>query len=466
MAGRCDALVLFGASGDLARRKLFPALHELARSGRLPTQVVGVASSDWSDDDLRAHAREGIVTHGDAALDERAFAELAGALTYVQGDYRDESTYDRLRKALGGGVRPLLYLAIPPTLFETVVAGLARVGLNDRGRVVVEKPFGRDLASARQLNRCLLNTFDEDAVFRIDHFLGKESSLDLLVFRLGNTFLDPTWNRQYIDSVQITMAEDFGVSGRGRFYEEVGALRDVVQNHLLQIVALVAMEPPVAADARALRDERAKVLRSMRPLDPNDVMRGQYRGYRDEDGVAADSAVETFVALRAWVDSWRWADVPFYIRAGKRLATTVTEVLVEFRRPPLVFFTPADAPPPHPNHLTFRIKPGERVSVSVQIKEPGDALTSHPVELTYTYDERHEGPHEAAYARLIDDALDGDQTLFARADGVEEAWRVVAPVLERPSRLIPYEPGTWGPAEADDLIAGSGGWHCPKVDER
>lgn len=460
---RCDALVLFGATGDLAKRRLFPALQELARDGRLPARVIGVASSDWSDDQLRARAREAIEEHSPTGFDAETFRRLEDALTYVQGDYREAETFDRLRKTLNGAGQPLLYLAIPPSLFETVVQGLADVGLQDQARVVVEKPFGRDLTSSRELNRCLLSTFPEEAIFRVDHFMGKEEVLDLLVFRFANIFLAPAWNRNYIDSVQITMAEEIGVEGRGRFYEEVGALRDVVQNHLLELVTLVAMEPPVAADAQALRDEKTKVLRSMPPLDPGEVVRGQYRGYRDETGVDPGSQVETFVALRAEIDSWRWADVPFYIRAGKRLASTATEVLVEFKQPPRLFFARSDAPRPHPNHLVFRMKPGERVSLSVQIKQPGEDLVSRPVDLAYTYDVAREGIRADAYARLLDDALKGDQRLFARADAVEEAWEVIQPVLDAPGPVHTYEPGSWGPAEADSLIGRAGGWHCPDV---
>ncbi|MBW3578032.1 MAG: glucose-6-phosphate dehydrogenase [Actinobacteria bacterium] len=462
MSERCDALVLFGATGDLARKKIFPALLAIADHGRLPERVVGVASSHWDDRDLRDYARRSIDEFGPPTPDAHAVERVTSALAYVQGDYNEDHTYQRLADALAASERPLLYLAIPASLFERVVQGMADVGLNERGRVVIEKPFGRDLTSARELNRCLLQTFPEEAVHRIDHFLGKEQVLDLLVFRLANTFLAPAWSRHYVDSVQITLAEDFGVEGRGAFYEETGALRDVFQNHLLQVIALVAMEPPTSADAQALRDEKVKVLRSMPALDADKVVRGQFAGYRDEEGVAADSDVETFVALEAEIDSWRWAGVPFYVRAGKRLPVTATDVLVEFQRPPRQFFVRADSPPPHPNHLLFRLKPGERVSISVQIKEPGDQLVSRPVDLTYRYDEQREGAREDAYARLLDDAMDGEQRLFARPDAVEEAWRIVDRVLDDPPPVRPYEPGSWGPKEADELIAERGGWHCPE----
>jgi glucose-6-phosphate 1-dehydrogenase len=454
---RSDAFILFGATGDLAKRSLFPALHELERRGRLGIHVVGVARSDWTVDDLRRHAREGVEQFAPHGVDEAAMERLLRNLHFVSGDYRAADTHQRLRDEIKGAQRPLAYLAVPPSVFEDVVAGLAETGLNRGGRIIVEKPFGRDLKSAISLNRCLLQAYDERAIFRIDHFVGKEPALDLLVFRFDNVILEPLWNRHYIESVQITLAEDFGVGTRGGFYEEVGALRDVVQNHVFELAMLVGMEPPAAANATALRDEKVKFLRAMRELNPSDIVRGQYAGYRSEPGVDPRSDVDTFIALRAYIDNWRWSGVPFYMRAGKKMATTATKVLVEFCRPPTPLFRDPDAPPPHPNHFSFRISPDEGIGLTVQVKRPGDRLVSAPVKLDFAYDEQRDAVEETPYERLLDEALDGDQTLFARADAIEEAWRVVSPVLERPKPVEGYEPGTWGPPVAEDLVPG--GWH-------
>jgi glucose-6-phosphate 1-dehydrogenase len=459
---RAGALVLFGATGDLARKKLFPALYHLAAAKQLGVPVVGVAVSDWDDARLRAYATEAVQA-AEGQVDDQALKELAGGLAMVSGDYRDPATFTALARRLAevGAARPVYYLAIPPGLFPVVVQGLAQAGLSQGARVVVEKPFGRDLASARELNRVLHHVFPERSIFRIDHYLGKEPVENLLVFRFANAFLEPIWNRRYVAGVQVTMAETFGVEGRGSFYDGVGAIRDVVQNHLLQVVALLAMEPPVDAEPDSLRDEKVKVLKAMRPADPSCLVRGQYEGYRDEPGVAPGSAVETFAALRLEIDSWRWAGVPFFVRAGKGLAATALEAVVELHAPPRLLFSPQGCQP-RPNFLRFRLGSGDGVTLCVQAKEPGERLVSHPVELQVDF-ERVFGARPQAYQRLLGDALEGNPARFARQDGVENAWRVIQPLLDQPGPVHSYPRGSWGPAEAETVTAGHGGWHDPAL---
>jgi glucose-6-phosphate 1-dehydrogenase len=457
-----DALVLFGVTGDLAHKMIFPALYALAKRGALKVPIIGVASPDWSLADLRNRVKDSIERSG-GIDDESAFREFLSQFGYVSGDYNDTLTFTKIKSALGCAQRPAHYLAIPPSLFATVIVGLGAAGLAKNARVIVEKPFGRDLASARELNRVAQDVFPQDSIFRIDHFLGKEAIMNILYFRFANSFLEPIWNRNYVASVQITLSENFGVENRGAFYETAGCLRDVIQNHMFQVVALLAMEPPAGRDFGAVHNEKAKVFQAMRPLNPDDLVRGQYDGYRNEQNVAKDSDVETFCAMRLMIDSWRWKGVSWYLRSGKCLAETAHEVMVELKPPPQELFADSVTGPGGGNYLRFRLAPDSSIALAARIKRTGKEFVGEQREL-YLVEEQTGG--ESPYERLLGDAMIGDGALFTREDAVEAAWEVVEPVLGNHHPTYSYKPGTWGPKEADELIAFDGCWHNPKRSER
>jgi glucose-6-phosphate 1-dehydrogenase len=456
-----DALVIFGITGDLAHKMIFPALYAMVKKGALKVPVIGVAFPKWSMERLHKRVTDSIERSG-GIDNKRAFQHLLSLLKYVSGDYKDPATFTAITEALGNARRPAHYLAIPPSLFETVIEGLGAAKLADHARVIVEKPFGRDLASARELNQVAHSVFPEDSIFRIDHFLGKEAIMNILYFRFANSFLEPIWNRNYVASVQITLSESFGVGKRGKFYETAGCLRDVIQNHLFQVVALLAMEPPAGRDFGAVHNEKAKVFQAMRPLKPDDVVRGQYAGYRDEPDVAKRSDVETFCALRLFIDSWRWEGVPWYLRSGKYLPDTATEVLVELKPAPQRLFADSDPVTGRCNYLRFRLSPDPAIAIAARVKRAGEDFVGEQQEL-YLSEER--SGDETPYERLLGDAMAGDGALFTREDAVEAAWAVVDPVLKTHHRVRPYKRRSWGPKQADAIIAADGGWHNPSSAE-
>jgi glucose-6-phosphate 1-dehydrogenase len=455
-ATHSDALVFFGATGDLAYKQIFPSLQGMIKRGNLNVPVIGVAKAGWKLDQLKARAKDSLEKHG--GVDPAAWEKLSSLLRYVDGDYKDSATFQTLRKEMGNAEHPAHYMAIPPVLFGTVVEQLVKSGCAKGGRIIVEKPFGNDLASAQALNKILLSSFEEKDIFRIDHFLGKRPVNNLMVFRFANSFVEPFWNRNYIESIQINMAEDFGVQGRGAFYDQTGAIRDVIQNHLFQILCNLTMEPPVRTDSETVRDEKVKVLKAMPAVQQSDVVRGQFRGYHDEPGVAKDSKVETFATMRVEVDSWRWKGVPFYIRAGKCLPVTCTEVVAKLRLPPTVI----DTTKLQHNYLRFRVSPDVAIAMGITVMAPGEQMLGEPAEML-----AHHQPEPTeldAYELLLGDAMAGDSTLFARQDYVEEAWRIVDPYLKFSSPVYEYDQGQWGPKEAATQVVPPGGWVNPVLE--